>query len=533
MNTPPTSPNLQRRSALQVLAAMTSMTSLGTWAQTGRGNNTAPSATNPAASPSTPLQRSTADAWRAMARIGYGPTAALVREVQAASSPKAWALAQVDAAYTASQQPPRIAPEMADFNAPLPQIFEGFARERMQRAQAKGKDTSKAVAKLAATDTNAAPDEERFSRTMVQQAATWRLMACSQPEVENPLLARMTEFWFNHFNVYAGKGPVRPFVGHYVVHVARAHALGQFEDLVLASARHPAMLAYLDQAQSVAEGTRGGANRKNHGLNENYARELMELHTLGVDGGYTQTDVRELARVLTGWTVGPQSDNGFRFVPRLHDTGTKQVLGRSFGGSNRSNDGVREGEEAIRMLARHPSTASRVCLRLAQFFVADNPPPALVERLRQNFLTTQGNLRSVLRTLLDAPELWDPANRLFKTPMDFACSALAVTHGATQDGNALTPHKRNLQLTAGFLSQAGQPLHGWQTPDGYAFNAATWLAPEALTRRADYALELARQAPEPAFLRPFLQASTLATADSERAALRAGLMLASPDFMNK
>jgi uncharacterized protein (DUF1800 family) len=244
---------------------------------------------------------------------------------------------------------------------------------------------------------------------------------------------------------------------------------------------------------------------------------------LGVNGGYTQTDVREMARVLTGWTVGPQEASGFRFVPRLHDTGSKTVLGLHFSGFSLGG-GEQEGVDAIRMLARHPSTAQRVCLRLAQFFIADQPSPAVVAQLVNTFRSTQGDLRAVMRTLLQSPDFWQTDNTLFKTPMDYACSALAATQGADD--------KRNLFLAAGFLSNAGQPIHGWQTPDGYAFDAATWLVPEALTRRADFALAVARQA-DTSFLTPFLSQATLANIAQERPALRAGLMLASPDFMRK
>ena len=149
-----------------------------------------------------------------------------------------------------------------------------------------------------------ADDPIRYSARMVRQAQDWRITSGCRPDVEPPLLARLSEFWFNHLNVSADKGSVRPFAGHYLVHAIRAHAFGPFDQLLLASARHPAMLYYLDQAQSVAEGTMQGTQRR--GLNENYARELMELHTLGVGSGYTQGDVRELARVLTGWTVAPR-----------------------------------------------------------------------------------------------------------------------------------------------------------------------------------------------------------------------------------
>ena len=223
------------------------------WAQ----GNTAPLSTN-------------AQTWRVLSRVGYGPTAALVQAVQAAPSPRDWALAQVDAAYTASQQPPRIAPEWAGINAPLPEIFAKFRQEREERGKGKERKPKDKDDKPSRQELLAG-DPEYFSRSIALQSAAWHLSSCSEPESENPLLARMTEFWFNHFNVYSGKGAVRPFVGHYLINVARGHALGKFEDLLLASARHPAMLAYLDQAQSVAENRRGPMG-KSRGLNENYAR---------------------------------------------------------------------------------------------------------------------------------------------------------------------------------------------------------------------------------------------------------------------
>lgn len=472
-----------------------------------------------------------AQAWRAMARVGYGPSAALVQTVLAARSPREWALQQIDSAFNASQQPPSIASELADFNAPLPLIFEGFKRERELRAKAKAQKPEVPTQANKRMDFSKPRDPEQYSRMLVQQAAAWRLSSCSQPEVENPLLARMTEFWFNHLNVFSGKGAVRPFVGHYVVNVARRHALGKFEDLLLASARHPAMLLYLDQAQSVADGTRNPQG-KARGLNENYARELMELHTLGVDGGYSQTDVRELARVLTGWTVSRDDVSGFRFAQRLHDHGEKHVLGQRFP-TAAARSGLLEGEDAIRLLARHPSTAKRVSLRMTQFFITDQPSAQLVQRISNTFTATQGDIRAVMQAILESPEFWQADNRLFKTPMDYACSALTATQGAAQDQVGSDLYRRNIVLTMGFLSNAGQPLHGWQTPDGYKVDTATWLVPEALTRRADFALALARQTPEMDFLTPFLGAATRNAVAKENPALRAGLTLASPDFMFK
>ena len=489
---------LPRRQALQWLAALASG-SLGSVA-----------VAQPIAD--TPLSAS-AQAWRAMSRLGYGPSPVEIRSVAAAPDVPTWALQQLDLALRASQQPPRIPAGQADFNQPLPGIFEGTRREREARAKAR-------VDPATMTDDR---DEVNFNRTMARQAAAWRLSSCSDAGLENPLLARMTEFWFNHLNVYTGKGSVRPFVGHYLVNVARAHALGKFEDLLLASARHPAMLHYLDQVQSVADGTMGPRGNK-RGLNENYARELMELHTLGVNGGYAQADVRELARVLSGWTIDPNNASGFRFATRQHDSGRKTVLGHAYP-SGFTRSGEAEGEEAIRMLARQPQTAARISLRLAQFFVADQPPPALVDALTRRFLATQGDIYQVMHTLLSSPEFWRAENRLFKTPMDFACSALAATQIASDP--------RKLLLSAKFLTDAGQPVHGWQTPDGYPVDAATWLAPEALTRRADFAMALARDAGDLSFLTPFMSATTRTAIEQERPALRGGLLLASPDFMYK
>jgi uncharacterized protein (DUF1800 family) len=460
-------------------------------------------------------------AWRALSRVGYGPTPAL----SALDNPRQWALQQVDLASAASTQAPALSTDLQDFAEPLSGIFSGYAREqalkKQRNATAGGQPPKPVQAALQRMDFSQPADPALFTLRLVQQAATWRLSSCSMPELENPLLARMTEFWFNHLNVSVGK--IRPYVGHYLVHVIRAHAMGKFEDLLLASARHPAMLLYLDQAQSVAARAPRVPGGPSRGLNENYARELMELHTLGVNGGYSQADVRELARLLTGWTIDRNTDSGFRFATAQHDNASVQVLGRTFLAPTGESDGV----EAIRMLARQPATAQRICRRLAQFFVADNPPPALVNQLSQTFLASQGNISTVLKALFSSDNFWAPENRLFKTPMDYACSALAATHSAT------STERHGLVLAGSFLAGAGQPLHGWPTPDGYAFDAATWLAQDALTRRADFALNLARQIPEMNFLKPYLTKATLDTIGQEPPHLHAGLMLASPDFMYK
>ncbi|CAM5792786.1 DUF1800 family protein [Ottowia pentelensis] len=518
---PSSSRLLSRRHALR-LAAWGAAAVTAPWAR----------ASNPPANTT-----DTAAIWRALSRLGYGPTPALIAQVQQAGGAQAWALAAIDAAFAASQAPIQLGGLPGDFDAPLPEIFERTAAERKARREqreAKGNAVAGPTAPPPAmtAPASAAPpapsalrvtEPLRYIAAVARQSAAWKLLAASRPDLEHPLLARMSEFWFNHLNVSIDKGTVRPFAGHYQAQAIRGHALGRFEHLLLASARHPAMLYYLDQVQSVAEGTLQGPQRR--GLNENYARELMELHTLGVNGGYSQSDVRELARVLTGWTVGPRQPDGFRFAPRGHDTGVKTVLGQRFGGNPDPRTGEAEGVAAIRMLAAHPATARRIALRLAQWFVADAPPPALVGELASSFQSSGGDTRALLRTLVGSSAFWDPAHNLFKTPYDYASSALAAT-GGPQD-------EREINQTLGLLQNAGQGVLRWPTPDGYKTDRATWLAPEALTHRADYALALARRRPAVDFLDAFMQPATLRQIDAQPPALRAGLLLASREFMSK
>jgi uncharacterized protein (DUF1800 family) len=506
---------------------------------------------SPIQAQSQPLADDSAAAlWRAQSRLGYGPAPGQGSPVAPASA-LAWAQRQLDDAVLASRQPARVPATLPTMQLDMQGLArEVFAeRERLRNNRAAGAaagmpaagtaggmaigtaiETLRMAAATAATAagaagaagtagaTNAARmnpadtptgDLDRFSREATRDALVWRVMACGNPQFEQALLAKMTEFWFNHFNVFVGKGSVRPFVGHYVL-TLRSHAFGRFEDLLLATATHPAMLQYLDQAQSTSRG-----------LNENYARELMELHTLGVNGGYTQTDVRSLARMLTGWSIALNEGEGFRFRRFAHEDGPKSLLGQPF-----DQRGQEQGIAAIRFLARHPATAQRIATRLASFFVADQPPPALVKVLAERFLQTQGDIHAVLHTLIARPEFWDSQQQLFKTPLDFACSALTATGGLQAAEDA-----RNV---LGFLAGTGQAMHGWQTPDGYKTDASTWLAPEALTRRADFAFNLARQASEPVHLAGFASAGTRERVGREPdPRLRTMLWLAGPDFMLK
>jgi uncharacterized protein (DUF1800 family) len=462
--------------------------------------------TSPAAAQS---DTNPAAVWRATSRLGYGPSPASAQAAQTGA--KAWALQQIDAAFNASQKAPNIPAELAGFNAPANDLARDYHAYTEERKRQRERPAAAAAGSMASgSATMAVPvQDEQFLREMVRTSAAWRIMACSDAAIEQPLLAKMTEFWFNHFNVSVTKGNTRAFTGNYLATAIRTNALGKFEDLLLASARHPAMLLYLDQAQSNVRG-----------INENYARELMELHTLGVDAGYTQTDVREMARILTGWSVAFAQGQAFRFNERQHDTGDKVLLGKTF-----KNAGVREGEEAIRMLAHHPATAQRIAKRLATTFITDKPSQAVVDKLAISFLRTQGDIRAVMQTLVELPEFWQAENTLFKTPLDFACSALVARGGVREP--------RDVQQTLGFLSQAGQPLHAWQTPDGYKTDAATWVAPEALTRRADHALTLGARMAEPTYLQPFLSIASRDRIAREAPNVRSGLLLASPDFMTK
>jgi uncharacterized protein (DUF1800 family) len=308
----------------------------------------------------------------------------------------------------------------------------------------------------------------------------------------------MTDFWFNHFNVFIGKGSDRYMVSAYERDVIRPHALGKFKDILEATAKSPAMLFYLDNWQSVGPNSelalygpqrRGGRGRfarprpqaKNRpsGLNENYAREIMELHTLGVDGGYTQKDVTELAKVLTGWTIEkPQLGGGFKFNERAHEPGNKYVLGRKIG-----EHGEKEGEEMLDVLAHHPATAKSISRKLAMRFVSDNPPQSLVDRMAETFLKKDGDIREVLRTMFHSPEFWaaDAYRAKMKTPFEFVASAARVSGADIQNALPLV----------GTLNRMDMPLYAMQPPTGYSMKAEAWVNSSALLNRMNFALQLA------------------------------------------
>jgi uncharacterized protein (DUF1800 family) len=321
----------------------------------------------------------------------------------------------------------------------------------------------------------------RPARIIAELQAAKMLRAVESPR---QLQEVMVDFWFNHFNVHARKGELRWYTLPYERDVIRPAALGRFGDLVRGTARHPAMLFYLDNWVSARPGftiPAGPARGRQTGLNENYARELLELHTLGVDGGYTQQDVTEVARAFTGWTIDrPRADARFVFRPRMHDTGAKVVLGHRLPAGGGEDDG----ERVIALLLRHPATARFVATKLVRRFVADDPPVALVERVAQAYAATDGDVRAMLRTIVSAPEFWAPEVRAVKvkTPYEFVASAVRAVGGHTDARGAFA-----LARAAG---EMGQPLYDAQAPTGYPDRAEPWVNAGALLSRMNFALAL-------------------------------------------
>jgi uncharacterized protein (DUF1800 family) len=313
----------------------------------------------------------------------------------------------------------------------------------------------------------------------------------------------MVDFWFNHFNVFAGKGATMNHVTAYERDTIRPHVFGKFRDLLGATAKSPAMLFYLDNWQSAGpakvnarpfqrfDPRRGGfgqpretmmdaqPQRQRRGLNENYGRELMELHTLGVDGGYTQQDVVNVARAFTGWTIEqPRLGGGFRYEDRMHDDGEKIVLGQRI----KAGGGRSDGERVLDILASHPSTATFIATKLARRFVSDTPPPDLVARAAARFRETDGDIREVVRTILTSPEFFAPAayRAKVKTPFEFVVTAVRTTDTSIVRAAPLVQAVRQL----------GMPLYMCQPPTGYADRADAWVNTGALLNRMNFALQL-------------------------------------------
>ncbi len=352
-------------------------------------------------------------------------------------------------------------------------------------------------------------------RLLAIAAAESRAALTERITTARPFVERLVAFWSNHLCVSIGaKILVAPLAGSYEREAIRPHVLGRFVDMVLASAKHPAMLVYLDNLQSIGPNSRGaragggrraqqtpspGSGRPRRGLNENYARELLELHTLGLNGGYTQQDVQELARMLTGWTVAglatpgrraqaPRGrrpaaadsggdDFGFAFEEARHEPGTKTLLGVNY-----AESGVTEGERAIRDLCRHPSTARFVASKLVAHFIGDDAPASAVDRIAKVFQATDGDLRAVSTALIDLPDAWADSARKFRTPQDWLIAMLRAFN-ATEISDTVMPALRQLR----------HPLWSPSSPKGFSDATTDWADPDSLLNRAELARNVARR----------------------------------------
>lgn len=447
----------------------------------------------------TPVARAAPDDTRliehVLNRLGYGPRPGDIERVRQVGVQE-WIAAQL--------RPDRIEGTAIDariatfetLGLDMTTIFRDYYRPAIEERRRRQREQSQSDA-AAATSEREQPGATRGRRTAATSDAAGRnrqvLAELEEARIlravysERQLEETLVDFWFNHFNVFAAKGPTRAFVTSYERDVIRPHVFGTFREMLEAVATSPAMLFYLDNWMSRASNLRAlnsralnprALNLRGSGLNENYARELLELHTLGVDGGYTQDDVVNVARAFTGWTFGARQGTDFRFTSRLHDQGEKVVLGHRI----KAGGGIGDGRKVLDILASHPSTARFIAGKLVRKFVSDTPPPALVDRAALAFTKTRGNLREVTRVIVTSPEfLASEAYRAkVKTPLELVASALRAT-GA--DVQAAQPIARSLR-------ELGMPLYLCQPPTGYDETGSTWVSSGALVARMNFALAL-------------------------------------------
>ena len=452
-------------------------------------------------------------------RLAFGATAADLKHVKVVGIDR----------YIAEQLDPDAIPERPELTQRLAGL-ETLKLDPVQLFAEYGPLRATDGMKPSPEDQQARRQRARLILEQAQAARIWRALYSARQ-----LQEVMVDFWFNHFNVFGNKSLDRLWIGAYEAEAIRPHALGRFRDLLGATAHHPAMLFYLDNAQNAAPGSKG-PNGRIDGINENYARELMELHTLGADGGYTQEDVVALARILTGWSIPranalPPSGSGFVFYPARHDNSDKHFLGQDIAGN-----GEAEGERALDLLAGSPATAPRIATELAQYFVTDQPPPALVDRLAARFRETDGDIKEVLRVLFASREFRDSTGAKYKSPYRFVVSAARAAGVAVDNPKPLLAS----------MVRLGQPLYLCATPDGYRDTEAAWLSPDASLSRVNFAKALAGgnlpivegarpvdAAPLLATLGPSLASHTRAVVAQAAPDLQAALVLGSPDFMRR
>jgi uncharacterized protein (DUF1800 family) len=400
------------------------------------------------------------------------------------------------------------------------------------KPQAAGRMASEpAMAPPAATPAPVAPGQKagQIRREALREETAARITRATT--TDTPFLERLVYFWSNHFCVSVSKGPVRALAGSFEREAIRPHVLGRFADMMRAVEQHPAMLIYLDNVQSIGPNSPAGIGR-DKGLNENLAREILELHTLGVDGGYTQADVTNFARIITGWTFGQgdmvtEADRGrFIFTPNRHEPGAFTVLGKSYAQPGRAS-----GEAVLADLARHPKTARHIATKLARHFVADAPPPALVARLEKTFRDSDGDLAALARALVQSDEAWDAPAAKIVPPFDF-------TVGLVRGFELKTPPAEVNRLAA----VLGQPLWQVPSPNGFPDADDSWMGPSPIRERLRIAEMLAKSLPRP--LDPRLVLADLAgpaVAEPTKLAVQRAetreqafeLMIMSPDFMRR
>ncbi|HVJ41532.1 MAG TPA: DUF1800 domain-containing protein [Dongiaceae bacterium] len=479
------------------------------------------------------------DAAFAAQRFGLGPRPGDLAKI--GSDPRGWLLAQVTA------QPQR--PAALDDLPPVTDRIAAIAALRMARKSAKqdGQETGGRAAPAPDAKAKSAAGESADLRQAYLDDAAARCVAAI--DSDTPLVERLVQFWSNHFTVSGQRPIVAPLALNFETDAIRPHVFGTFADMLLASTRHPAMLLYLDNAQSVGPMSRIGAQRA-RGLNENFAREMMELHTLGVDGGYSQNDVREVAKVLTGWTVsglgGAQrarfgkaafgkgtmdnddSGSGFRFLPVAHEPGDKTVLGKVY-----REAGEEEGRTLLHDMARHPATARHIAAKLARHFIDDNPPATVVEALAKTYLDTEGDLGQVTRQLVTIDAAWRSPAQKIRTSNDWVIATFRALQLRGADIG-----KRCLVS----LRQMGQLPFMAPSPAGWPDQNADWLSPEALMTHIDLARLTARRVATTLDPRPLVSeiigpgispetAFQISNAPSQADAL--ALLLVSPEFMRR
>jgi len=454
-------------------------------------------------------------------RFSYGATPGQTDEVIKQGLEK-WFQQQLDAAFNDSSQKTRLA-DYESLTMSNSQIVETYPRggQVLKKAindgvidkNAARKDGDKNYKKdlKKYMGENGYKDQSELFRELISQ----KILRAAYSQ--NQLQEVMTSFWFNHFNVSVGKGDVRPFVTSYERDVIRPNALGKFETLVLETAKSPAMLMYLDNFKSVADDNapgKKGSRKKNQmqlpdslmknkkgkikktnqkGLNENYAREIMELHTLGVDGGYTQSDVTQAARVFTGWTIHPsiaynkeskgsnKEQEDFMFAENRHDKKKKIVLGTEFP----AGGGYDEGKKLIHLLAAHPSTAKFIAKKLAVRFVSDNPPQSLVDKMTKTFLEKEGDIKQVLITMVNAPEFWskEVISKKTKSPFEVIISAVRNTNAQVN----------NPYLLFQWMNKMGEKVYYYQAPTGFPDRGQYWINTGSLLNRMNFGLAFASQ----------------------------------------